>query len=155
NTGVWRTTDGGSNWTNVTAGSIGNSTADYTDFELDPTNQNVGYCAIGSPSGNAANGVYKTTNLLDAAPTWSLVPTVTSGTANGPTVIAISPSNPQTLYVAISSTGSNLAKFYQSTNGGASWTDRTATTPNFPAGQGNYDLAVAVDPANPNTVIAG
>jgi subtilisin-like proprotein convertase family protein len=154
NTGVYRSTNGGTNWTNITSASIGTSTAAYTDFEIDPTNQQVGYCAVGSGGGNALNGIYKTTNLLSASPTWSLFTGTTTGTSNGRTLIAMAPSNSQVLYVVIVATsGGGLAKFYQTTDGGANWIDRTATTPNFPTPQGSYDVSIRVDPSNSDIVV--
>jgi autotransporter-associated beta strand protein len=152
-TGVFRSTNGGTSWTNLTA-SISTSTG-FSDFAIDPSNPNFAYAAVGSAFGATANGVYKTTNLQAATPSWSLVPTVLSGTGNGRTQIAVSPSSPSTLYVAIDSPVSpyNLLAFYQSTDSGATWTDRTATTPNFCANQGWYDMGVIVDPSSPNTVI--
>ena len=48
-TGVYRSTDGGTTWTNLTS-ALGTS-ATYSDFEIDPTNSNVAYLAIGSAFG--------------------------------------------------------------------------------------------------------
>jgi autotransporter-associated beta strand protein len=159
NTGIYRSTNGGTSWTNLT-GAISTS-AGYSDFEIDPTNTNpnVGYVAVGSAFGNAANGVYVTTNLQANPPTWTLATGVDSGSGNGRTNIAISPSNPNTVYAEIDSpSGSfNILAFYQSIDGGVTWTDRVAGNANFPvgcpSGQGWYDLGLIVDPSNPNTVI--
>lgn len=152
NTGIFRSTNGGSSWTNLTPAIT--TTASFTDFELDRTNPQTGYCAVGTRTGNSANGVYKTTNLLDPSPIWSLVPGLASGTGNGRTLIAIAPTNPLVLYVVIvnPSTG-GVAGFAQSTNGGDSWISRSP--PNFTSSQGWYDVYVIVDPTNSNTLIAG
>src|SRR4029078_1515138 len=59
------------------------------------------------------------------------------------------------LYVVIVATsGGGLAKFYQTIDAGATWIDRTATTPNFPTPQGSYDVSIRVDPSNSNIVVA-
>jgi hypothetical protein len=54
--------------------------------------------------------------------------------------VAVDPSNPQRVWVAISQVGGGLV--YRSDNGGSSWTDCTAGLPNIPMN------AVVVDPAN-------
>jgi subtilisin-like proprotein convertase family protein len=155
NTGIYRSSNGGVAWTNISA-SIGTTSAGFSDFEIDPSNPNIGYAVIGSSGGNSFNGIYKTTNLLATSPTWTLLSGTTTGTSNGRTVIAISPSNPQFLYaVIVNPSGGALGRFYQSTNGGTSWIDQTGTTPNFTSSQGWYDVYVIVDPTNPNTVVVG
>src|SRR5947209_5138722 len=96
-TGVFRSTNGGTTWANLTA-AITTSTG-YSDFEIDPSNSNVAYAAVGNAFGAATNGVYKTVNLQNTTPTWTLVPApVVSGTGNGRTLIAVSPSTPSTVY---------------------------------------------------------
>jgi autotransporter-associated beta strand protein len=157
NTGIYRSTDGGTTWTNLTAALT--TSAGYSDFEIDPTDPTLGYLAIGSAFGDATNGVYKTSDLQDATPTWTRVPTVTNGSGNGRTLIAVSPSSPSTVYAEVDSSASpyNILAFYQSTDSGATWTDRVAGNAGFPVscpnGQGWYDLGLIVDPTNPNTVI--
>jgi subtilisin-like proprotein convertase family protein len=152
NTGIYRTTNGGTTWTNLTTAIT--TTAAFTDFELDGTNPHIGYCAIGTRAGNAANGIYKTTNLLDPSPTWSLVPGLASGTGNGRTLLAISPTDPLVLYtVIVNPSNGSVAGFAQTTDGGATWISRSP--PNFTSSQGWYDVYIVVDPTNPNTVIAG
>ena len=154
NTGIYRSMDGGTTWTNLTTSIT--ASQGYSDFEEDPTNPSTGYCAVGSSGGGSANGIYKSTNLLSTTPTWTLLSGTTTGTSNGRTLLALAPSNPQVLYVAIvSPSTSGLASFLQTTDGGATWLDRTSTTPNFPSPQGWYDIWLTVDPSNANTVVAG
>jgi hypothetical protein len=155
--GVFRSTNGGTSWTNLTA-AITTSTG-FSDFAIDPSNPNLAYAAVGSAFGATANGVYTTTNLQATTPTWTLAPNVDSGSANGRTLIAVSPSTPTTVYAEIDSSASpyNILAFYQSTDSGVTWTDRVAGNANFPvtcpSGQGWYDLGLIVDPSNPNTVV--
>ncbi len=56
--GVWRSTDGGSNWTRI------GMTTHYTrGLRLDPTNANTLYvCSYGAGSGLTTPGIYKSTN---------------------------------------------------------------------------------------------
>jgi autotransporter-associated beta strand protein len=156
-TGVFRSTNGGTSWTNLTA-AITTSTG-FSDFAIDPSNPNLAYAAVGSAFGATANGVYVTANLQATTPTWTPAPGVASGSANGRTLLAVSPSNPGTVYAEIDSSASpyNILAFYQSTNSGVTWTDRVAGNGNFPvtcpSGQGWYDMGLIVDPSNPNTVV--
>src|SRR5262249_49857749 len=106
-------------------------------------------------SGDAAGGVYKTTNALAAAPTWTQL---TGGLPTGAGIsrprIALAPSSPQTLYVAFNNSSNALGGFFQSADRGHSWPDRTATTPNYVGGQGFYDNEIIVSPTSPITVFA-
>ena len=74
NTGVWKTTDGGSTWTNTTAAAGLTSFEPYSDLVIDPTIDPVAhhpltlYTAIGDIFGSTANGIYKTT---DGGTTWT------------------------------------------------------------------------------------
>src|SRR5262249_43036195 len=75
NTGIWKTTNYGQTWTNMTAAAPNNlsSTAPWTDVVVDPIQQNgntVLYAAEGDPRGAAGNGVYKST---DGGATWQLL----------------------------------------------------------------------------------
>ena len=72
-TGTYKTTDGGVNWTNVTAANGKDSTFPWSDVAVDPnTTANV-YGTVGFLFGAANNGGYKspdsgtTFNLLNAA----------------------------------------------------------------------------------------
>jgi subtilisin-like proprotein convertase family protein len=147
-TGVFRSTDGGVTWTNLTTAI--STTDDYTTLIRDPTDPNVMWTGVGTRLGSAANGIYKTTNALAATPTWTLVSNLPFGSTVGRTRIAIAPSNNQVLYVAMSDPAGNLLKWYQSTNGGTSWIDRTSVTPG--TDRMWYSLNLLVDPTNANIV---
>lgn len=162
NCGVWRTTNGGTSWTNITSGTIGATSTAFTDFELDPADPNTGYCAVGATSGAAANGVYKSTNLLAASPTWTRITALPNGTASlaGRTLLSVArnTATAQTVVYAAYCASDTFAllSFWQSTDSGATWTQRTAT-PNPLGGQGWYDFSLLADKndATGNTVIMG
>ena len=146
--GVWKTTDGGSNWEAVSdkdfrTGSVG-------AIAVSDSDPNVVYVGTGEAPirGNVSHGdgVYKST---DGGATWKNV-----GLRETRQIarVRIHPSNPDLVYVAAQGHvwGSNPERgIYRSKDGGKSWEkvlfvdDRT----------GASDLAM--DPANPRTLYAG
>jgi len=146
NNGIWKSTDGGVNWTNTTSSIT--SSDPWTSVRIDVTNPSTLYAAVGNIFGSSANGVYKTTN---GGNTWTKLSNAPSGTAAGRIVVAVSKSNPQVVYVTASinppSMGS-LYKFERSDDGGSTFTDLTSGTPNYMGGQGWYDITLIVDPSN-------
>ncbi|HEV3002813.1 MAG TPA: hypothetical protein VGX78_00060, partial [Pirellulales bacterium] len=158
NTGIWKTTDGGTTWTNTTATSIGDSNDAYSDIEIDPNDSSTLYAAIGNDDGASANGIYKST---DAGKTWQLLGNFPAGAADGRIALAVSPSNSQVIYATIAGDGQHgssgygtLYKMERSDDGGNTWNDLSGATPDFMSGQGWYNLAIAVDPSNPADVYA-
>ena len=150
NTGIWKTSDGGKTWTNKTT-SI-NSSLPWSAVMIDPNHPQILYGAAGYNGGAATNGVYKST---DGGNTWSLLPAGPKGVAAGRIAIAISQANSQVVYVTASGTGQAgstsfgaLYKIMRSDNGGTTFTDLTAGTPNYMGAQGWYDTYVVVDPLN-------
>ena len=157
NTGIWKTTDGGATWTNMTA-SI-DATDSWSDVLVVPNNSSIVYAAVGNFQGATANGIYKSTN---GGTTWTLLSSFPTGTVDGRISLAVS-ADSSTLYAAASGTGvsgstafSDLFKVESSPDGGATWTDQTANvlaqTGDITGGQGFYDLTIAVDPANSKVV---
>ena len=119
NTGVWKSTDGGVTWNNTTTAI--SATQDYSDLVMDPSDPNVLYTAVGTSVGNAANGVYKTTN---GGTSWSVAGNFPTGTNVGRTKIAISRTSPQTLYSSVVNpfTGA-LSQMLKTTDGGSNWSE--------------------------------
>ena len=149
--GIFRSTDGGTTWTNVLGGAVG------TEVVFDPSNPNQVYAALGSAGGSIRNGVYKST---DGGVTWNL----SSGTGVNlfPTVnvgriaLAIAPSSPNILYAGIQSTsasaGGGLLGMYKTTDGGQNWS--RVFSPDYCLPQCSYDNVIRVHPTNPNIVVA-
>jgi photosystem II stability/assembly factor-like uncharacterized protein len=164
NTGVWKSTNGGVTWTNTTAADI-STTASYTDLVMDPGDPQTLYTAVGTPTGDPANGVWRTRDgggswrLVDAGFTWT-------GTEAGRIALAISPSgSPRTLYAAIADPSTHgLRGLRRSTNGGDSWGAVVApglicpeggTFHSYLSAAGDYHNTLAIDPSNRDGVFAG
>ena len=153
NNGVWKSTNGGATWTNTTVGVSGNPWSSVRiDLNTSGTTATL-YAAVGNIFGSGDNGVYKTTN---GGATWSKLTAAPGGSASGRIVVAVSKSNSQVLYVSaqgVSPFGA-LYKIERSDNGGTTFTDLTAGTPNYMGGQGWYDTTLIVDPTNSAIVYA-
>src|SRR5262249_15887041 len=151
NTGIYKTTDGGATWTNMTVSSITGAGA-FSDLAILPSQPNTLYAAAGDFFGNAANGIWESTNAGGA---WTELTTFPNGSTTGRISLPIAPTNPDVIYAAVSDpTNQQLLALEKSTNGGGTWTKLT-TAPNFPGSQGFYDLSIAVDPTNSATVYLG
>lgn len=111
--GVWKTTDGGQNWTVLTdyIGSISSG-----DVQIDPSDPNILYYGTGelnySGDSQYGDGIYKTSN---AGLNWFKISNASqTGTYTGE--IVVDPVNSNNVYVS-----GNLGIF-KSTNAGINWT---------------------------------
>lgn len=153
--GVYKSIDGGSNWTRLTGVPAG----DIRDVKMDPTNPKIIYAAVDfSDEPIAPSGIYKTT---DGGATW--MPVGGTGfptTGFGRIGLAIAPSAPQTLYAALESTlfGADLLNIYKSVDGGVSWITLTRPVSGFGSPKictCDFTNVLAVSPTNPNVVFFG
>ncbi len=132
--GLWKSTNGGTNWTTVTDNF---PVTGFSDLVFDPTNTNILYAATGDGDAGDTycNGVYKST---DGGTTWNITG-LTFPVTSGVRIrhMAINPSNPQ-IVIAVASNG-----VWRTTNGGTNWTQ-------YLSGTGLYDIEFM--PGNPNTV---
>ncbi len=101
--GVWRTTDGGQNWSPL--GDYFSNLSVYS-VAMDPTNSNTYF--FGSQNGR----IFKST---DSGATWNLLGITGAGNVNR---ILINPSNTDIMFA----TGENSG-VYRSTDGGVTWTE--------------------------------
>ncbi len=138
--GVWKSTDGGLNFTLLDAtGTDGAVSA--TDLWLDPGNRERVYAAL------SGAGIYLSEN---GGTTWAKLAGGLPATGFSRIILAAGPPLPPatkpTLYAAFALAGDNIA-FFRSVDGGMSWTRL-----NEPAtgGQHSYNLALAVDPTDAN-----
>ncbi len=143
--GVYRTTDAGVNWTKTSA------TANFKDIKFKPGNSSIVYATASGDFYRSTNGGTSFTQITSGLPT------------NGQRlVIGVSPANTNYVYAVIGNS-SGLVGVYRSTNSGVSFTTQ-ATTPNIlgydisgndNGSQAWYDLDIAVDPSNINTLYVG
>lgn len=147
--GIYRSTDAGNSWTQVLAGNPG------TSVLFDPTAPNTAYAALGNSFSGGTEGVFLSG---DGGMTWSAHNGSGGGALPlgnaGRVVLAMAPSQPQTLYVSIANVNDgSLVGVYRSINGGVSWKNTNA--PDYCTPQCSYDNVLAVAPNNPNVVYAG
>lgn len=171
NVGVFRSTDGGTNFTQISSGDgsvTGIPAGRRADLVGDPTTPTTLYVGVFNAAlfGPGANGVFKSTDfgaswirISDAAVDAALTATVDNiKLAAGPSA---------SVYAAIADNGRCSAVF-RSGNGGAVWTlmdlpttqetgiPANGTVGIHPGGQGQKHFSLCVDPTNPNIVyIAG
>jgi len=145
--GVWKTTDAGATWENVSdrffqAGSMG-------AIEVAPSDPNVIYAGTGSSkirsNVSIGRGMYKST---DAGRTWTLVGLRDVGQI---ATIRVHPTNPEVVFVA--ACGSPFAPnkergVYRTTDGGKTWKNILFVSDSV----GAADLEL--QPGNPNVVFA-
>jgi PKD repeat protein len=140
--GIFKTTDAGANWEQIKTGGS-------KDIVFKPGNTNILYAVQGS-------SFYKST---DAGDNWEHI---TNGLVSGQrAAIAVTPANPEVVYF-IQTQNSAFKGLYRSTNSGESFTEQS-TSPNIMSwgcnggdgGQAWYDLDIAADPNDENTIFAG
>ena len=111
-TGIWRSDDGGTNWTDITSGTISSK---MVTLAIAPSNARYIYGSIGTT-------IYRTNN---GGSSWTTV--TAPATVNS---ICVSPSDPNKIWIACNS---STAKVYVSTNMGTSFTDLSSGLPSMAA----------------------
>ena len=163
----------------TSAGSLAPDTSgnrSIIDMVMEPGEPNRLICTVLGASGGATpdGGVYVTSDALAPSPTFTR--TLALGAANsvdanqGRAELAINKTTPAvgdpivTIYVASgeaasAATGATTCgtggTLRRSIDGGATWSPPLPAANGYCAGQCFYDIALAVDPANPNAVLLG
>lgn len=152
NQGVWRSENAGANWTRVLSGS-------YEDISFKPNNPDVVYvCGYGSAAFHRSlNGGLTWSNVTNGLPPGGAAG---QGSAEGRTMLGVTPANPEYVYLLMAEPGSGDYDFkglYRSADGGQSWVARStkATAQNVNFAQAWYDLALAVSPTQAERVFIG
>ncbi|MCC5945859.1 MAG: T9SS type A sorting domain-containing protein [Bernardetiaceae bacterium] len=155
NYGIWKTTDGGQNWERKD-----NPTLPPIQIIADPTDFNTMYYTM------YGRGVYKST---DAGETWEQTSfedvvraDLPRNQANndlgvGRPELAISPSNPNILYVSLDIPVGGTSRLVYSDDKGETWKvvarqNGTQEIRDYLGGQGWFDNCIAVDPEDPYRV---
>lgn len=156
--GLYRSTNGGTSWSQVLP-NIPGSSSPYAaaDIEIAADNRiwiGTQETSIGLSDQGGGRVLYS-----DNGTSWTVSRTI----ANGERVeLACAPNNSSYVY-ALTEIGGQAGEIARSTNKGSAWTTRNEPAdvdngiPNtdFTRGQAWYDLIMAVDPNNANTLIAG
>lgn len=155
--GIYRTTNAGGTWAQV-------STISTEDIEFNPGETNTMYAAGSSATGHVQRSA-------DNGVTWTALGAAQGITNSGRTLVAVSPANPNVVYV-VQASGSVFGRMYRSNDGGLSFTTTVVgsvtagvgtnnyfgynTDGSGGTGQATYDMAMCVSPTNANEVyIAG
>jgi photosystem II stability/assembly factor-like uncharacterized protein len=142
--GVWKTTNSGVNWTQINSGLLN------TQAQAIALCKNSSQVLYAGTAPGANDGVYKST---DGGTSWTRIvngiaePVATLGVQ----ALLVHPTNPNIAYCAIFNAAANPTNgLYKTTDGGANW---------FPIINGigaiRSFLALAMSPADPNTIYAG
>jgi photosystem II stability/assembly factor-like uncharacterized protein len=155
--GIYKSTDGGENWSNVGL----KDSEHIAKILVDPKDGNTVYaCAVGHLwNDNDERGVYKTT---DGGTTWKKV-LAGANASTGCGMISMSPQDAKTIFASTWDvrregwtfrSGGPGSGLYKSTDGGEHWTDLSAANaqglPEKPWGR----TALAIAPSNPKVVYA-
>jgi photosystem II stability/assembly factor-like uncharacterized protein len=152
--GVFKTTDGGASWSQVSANLNGTTNNPFDSSRpfvetllVDPQTSSTLY------AGTRASGIWKST---DAGVSWAAA---NSGMPNGSRILglALDPQSPSTMYAVLSSRG-----VFKSTDGGTTWLGASSglTGSDFDnrdnyCSCGSTNLGLGVDPTNAGTVYVG
>ncbi|MCK9424087.1 MAG: hypothetical protein M0Q38_15995 [Bacteroidales bacterium] len=146
--GLYKTTDGGKNWKKVL--EISENTG-VNNILMDPRNPDVLYASseqrrrhvFTKIGGGPETAIYKSTN---GGESWDKLSSGLPGGDMGGIGMAISPVNPDVIYVIIEATP-DASGFYRSTDRGASWQKMSAHV-----AQGQYYNEIYCDPKDADKV---
>lgn len=151
NNGMYRTTDGGVNWTSVL-----NTGSDFKEVLYKPGDPTIVYCT------SRSDNFFRST---DGGATWTQI---TSGLpTSGATrmSIAVTPANAAYVYALVGASDNGFLGLYRSTDSGLNFTEMSnsseinlmgwSTDGSGTGGQAWYDLCIAADPLNADVIYTG
>jgi photosystem II stability/assembly factor-like uncharacterized protein len=151
--GLYKTTDGGENWTKLKGFD---SSEHISKIIIDPKNANILYVAVPGPlwSNSTSRGLYKS---IDAGKTFSKIFYINEKT--GCADIALDPSNTEIIYASTweflrkpysFNSGGEGSGLYKSVDGGKTWKEMNKGLPKKPFGR----AAITIAPSEPNKLVA-
>ena len=153
NAGIYRTTNAMSaspTFTQLSIQGTGGASRAVVDLAIEPDNANRLVAAVIGASGDG--GVYLAADALAVTPTFTRTLVTSDGSSLGRTEFAVNKTGPVvTIYAAAGTASGTL---YKSVDGGQTFVPTAAQT-GFCSTQCFYDIAVAVDPTDPNKVYLG
>ncbi len=151
--GIYKSTNSGASWNIKTANVWG-------DIEFKPGDHNIMYASSIPYGGTYIN---RSTNNGES---WSFGSAIATNGRRGE--IAVSPNDPTVVYLLAANSAGGVNGVYKSMDSGVSFTkvnNNSGTQPGMlgyytdgsgdSSGQGSYDLCIAVDPSDVNTVFIG
>ncbi len=143
--GLYKSTDGGANWQQITDG-FGSRTA-FSAIKVHPANSNIVIAAIGIGNSNIGHadgngGIWRST---DAGATWNRTLEVPEAYD-----VKFNPSAPNIVYAAAGSM-LNTSGVYKSIDGGMTW---SYSSNGMPAGTEIKRVQIALAPSQPSTIYA-
>lgn len=153
--GAWSSQDAGNSWTQI-------NNLEYWDLESSPQDPNTLYASTGFLN-NLNLGEARVLKSVDFGLTWTELSTGVPRVNNVQRLkIALSHSDSNYVYVVACNLDGGYYGMYASEDAGQSWELRS-TAPNIlhwgdgtsAGGQGTYDLAMVVDPQNPQRIMVG
>lgn len=151
--GVFKSIDGGHNWSQLTNGIPAIAA---TDLVLDPGDGDRVFAAIGHIFGDNANGVYRS---IDGGASFVKLAGGLPTTNIGRIALVIAPTDANRLYTVFvnksdsSGGGASTRSVYRTDNGGDAWTD--VNPGNFQASYGWYLCTAVVRPTDRDTFFLG
>jgi photosystem II stability/assembly factor-like uncharacterized protein len=150
--GLYKSTDGGSNWTKLGL----ENTEHIADIVINPNNPSIVYVAAPGPlwSSSKDRGLYKST---DGGKTFEKILYINEDAGCGD--VAIDPEHPDTVYASTwefrrkpyaFNSGGNGSGMWKSTDGGKNWRELKNGLPPKPFGR----IAFAVAPSAPQNMVA-
>ncbi len=145
--GIWRTTDGGTNWTQVRTGS-------FKDIKYHPTNPSIVYAA-GTTFWRSTDGGITWTQVTSGVPAAGDVSRL---------ALAVSAASPDYVYILAGGNDNGFQGLYRSINAGVSFSTRYSGPINLmgwdpdgldSGGQAWYDLCIEADPTNAEIIYTG
>ncbi|MEJ5262982.1 MAG: T9SS type A sorting domain-containing protein [Ignavibacterium sp.] len=143
--GIYKSTDAGTNWTNVHPVIMG------FDVAINPQNSNIVFVTHGNFA-STGHGIYRTT---DGGNTWTKLGSGLPATFGGKAILSIYKNNPNIIYASIGNGSSSGAGTWlcQSSDGGNNWV--IVSSVDYATYQGWYSHWVGVSPFDSMLVLVG